>query len=55
MARLTVGGDDWHMWQAVAAEAVDQQRQRDEAQAQRIGDAVADRIADLLPWVKKRR
>lgn len=55
LARLTIDGDDWHVWQAVAAESIDQQRQHDEAQAQRIGEAVADRIADMLPWVRKRK
>lgn len=55
IATYPLDSDHWHTWTAIAREAITQQQQRDQALADRIANAVADRIADLLPWVKKRK
>lgn len=39
----------------MAAEAIDQERQRDEAQAVRIADAVVSRVAGMIPGARKRK
>lgn len=55
LASLSVHSDDWTLWTSVAAEALDQQRQRDEAQADRIANGVVSRLAGMIPGAHIRR